>query len=98
MRRAAAVPGYDSFYFFFNETDGENSAVDPIFSAPPGLAGGDGRLPHPMTSILRTGVGQFGAGVRLASPRGPFLCIGHFFRRTNCRLHRRTAAGYASTS
>jgi hypothetical protein len=67
MRRAAAVPGYDSFYFFFNETDGENSAVDPIFSAPPGLAGGDGRLPHPMTSILRTGVGQFGAGVRLAS-------------------------------
>ena len=34
--------GFDSFHLFFNETDGENSALDPAPS------------PHPMTSLLRT--------------------------------------------
>ena len=61
--------GYDSFYFYFNETDGENSEVDPadgVSTAGPSdgatAARRRGRLPHPMTTILRTGVGQFGAG------------------------------------
>eukprot|EP01052_Picozoa_sp_SAG31_P020565 SAG31_NODE_1553_length_7905_cov_3.137330_2_plen_377_part_00 len=50
--------GFDSFYFFFNETDGENSSVDPVRADGVSME----RLPHPMTSIMRTGVGQFGAG------------------------------------
>lgn len=65
--------GYDSFYFFFNETDGENSKVDPIAStsdsSTPARTKRVGAMsaqpmPHPMTTILRTGVGQFGAGAR----------------------------------
>ena len=39
--------GYDSFFLFFNETDGEDSNVDSSPGAAP--------LPHPMTSLLRTG-------------------------------------------
>ena len=45
--------GFDGFNFYFNETDGENSAVDP--------AAADSALPHPMTTVLRTGTGVFGA-------------------------------------
>jgi hypothetical protein len=55
--------GYDSFYFFFNETDGENTSVDPAAAADT-TQRGHARQPHPMTQILRTGVGQFGAGAR----------------------------------
>ena len=42
--------GYDSFFLYFNETDGENSAVDPATA-----------VPHPMTSLLRTSTALYGA-------------------------------------
>ena len=67
--------GYDSFYFFFNETDGENSEVDPATTVAH-VANGTtstnrrSRLPHPMTTIMRTGVGQFGAGAESAPRSG----------------------------
>eukprot|EP01051_Picozoa_sp_SAG22_P003740 SAG22_NODE_186_length_15907_cov_45.496774_7_plen_1025_part_00 len=53
--------GFDSFYFFFNETDGTNSAVD---SSPDDMLW---PAPHPMTTMMRTGVGQFGAGSAAAA-------------------------------
>ena len=60
--------GYDSFFLFFNETDGEDSNVDS-----------PGALPHPMTSLLRTGTALASAaagGVPSGTPRWFSLQIG----------------------
>ena len=62
--------GYDSFFLFFNETDGENTNVDSPGAAP---------LPHPMTSLLRTGTALASAaagGVPSGTPRWFSLQIG----------------------
>ena len=52
--------GYDSFFLFFNETDGEDSNVDSPGAAP---------LPHPMTSLLRTGTALASAVLAGIGPR-----------------------------